>query len=109
MIGWLKRRLAKPQKPKQAPVRIHLPEGISYDALSKIGINHLAQDNPFDELVTEFQKLGLSPEDADLAAERVAAGMTRALMFGDKTRPDADLDPLATTAFDIIKSGQTQD
>ena len=109
MIGWLKNLFSKPDAPKPKPIRIDLPEGIAHDQLAKLGINHLAQDNPFDGLVAQFQELGLSPENADLAAERIAAGMTRALMFGDKTRPDPDHDPLATAAFDLIKSGQDPD
>ena len=109
MISWLKNLFSNPEVPKPEAFRIALPEGITNDQLAKLGINHLAQDNPFDGLVAQFQKLGLSPEDADLAAERIAAGMTRALMFGDKTRPDPGHDPLATAAFDLIKSGQDPD
>lgn len=104
MIGWLKALIAKPAKPMSDPISLTLPEGVTYADLAEQGIAHLAADKAFDDLVNAFMSQGLSAEDADVAADRIAGGMTRALMFGDRTRPNKDHDPLATIAFDLMKS-----
>ena len=97
-------------KPKPLPegwtddMSIPLPDGIAPAEVARLGVEHLGSDAPLDKLVEKFKRLGLTDTDAELAADRIAGGMTRAFMPNPAAAPDGDKDPIARAAYDLIRN-----
>ena len=83
---------------------IPLPDGITPAEIARLGVEHLGHDAPFDKLVEKFKGIGLTDTDAELAADRIAGGMTRAFMPNPAAAPNGDKDPIARAAYDLIRS-----
>ena len=81
-------------------MNIHLPDSVTYEELVDFVIAAGRAQTPDDETERQLiQNLGLDPDDAALARDRIYGGIVRAATKNVANRPDANDDPMAYISF----------
>ena len=81
-------------------MNIRLPDSVTYEQLVDFVIAAGRNQTPDDETERQLiENLGLDPDDAALARDRIYGGIVRAATKNVANRPDANDDPMAYLSF----------
>lgn len=78
------------------------PVGVTYERIVQFVIaSGLAKDEPEETDLRLVRELGLTPDDACLARDRVYGGLVRASTGNSANCPDRNKDPLAYMSYQL--------